>query len=87
MLVLQGSNFVAVGVGVAVGLGVGVGVGVGVAVGVAKGVGVTFLTATPLFQTNFLPDLTQVYLIPDDVLVFPSTLQAVPGFTAASAMG
>jgi hypothetical protein len=28
-----------------------------------------------------------VYLIPDDVLVFPSTLQAVPGLTAASATG
>jgi hypothetical protein len=26
-------------------------------------------------------------LIPDDVLVFPSTLQAVPGLTAASAIG
>jgi hypothetical protein len=77
MLVLQGSNFVAVGVGV----------GVGVAVGVGVGVGVAFLTATPLFQTNFFPDLTQVYLIPDDVLVFPSTLQAVPGLTAASATG
>jgi hypothetical protein len=79
MLVLQGSNFVAVGVGVGVGVAVGVGVGVGV--------GVAFLTATPLFQTNFFPDLTQVYLIPDDVLVFPSTLQAVPGLTAASAIG
>jgi hypothetical protein len=83
MLVLQGSNFVAVGVGV----GVGVGVSVGVGVGVGEGVGVAFLTATPLFQTNFFPDLMQVYLIPDDVLVFPSTLQAVPGLTAASATG
>jgi uncharacterized membrane protein YkvA (DUF1232 family) len=45
------------------------------------------LTATPLFQTNFFPDLTQVYLIPDDVLVLPSALQAVPGLTAASATG
>jgi hypothetical protein len=77
MLVLQGSNFVAVGVGV----------GVGVAVGVGVGVGVAFLTATPLFQTNFFPDLTQVYLIPDDVLVFPSVLHVVPGLTAASATG
>jgi hypothetical protein len=83
MLVLQGSNFVAVGVGV----GVGVGVSVGVGVGVGEGVGVAFLTATPLFQTNFFPDLMQVYLIPDDVLVLPSTLQAVPGLTAASANG
>jgi hypothetical protein len=27
------------------------------------GVGVGFLTATPLFQTNFLPDLMQVYVL------------------------
>jgi len=81
--VLQGSNFVAVGVGVGVGVAVGVGVGIGVGVGV----GVAVLTATPLFQINFFPDLMQVYLIPDDVLIFPSTLQAVPGFTAASAIG
>jgi hypothetical protein len=40
-----------------------------------------------LFQTNFFPDLTQVYLIPDDVLVLPSALQAVPGLTAANAVG
>lgn len=75
------------GVGVGVGVGVGDGVGVGEGVGAGKGVGVAFLTATPLFQINFFPDSTQVYLIPDDVLVFPSTLQAVPGLTAASATG
>jgi hypothetical protein len=51
------------------------------------GVGVGFFTATPLFHTNFFPDLTQVYLIPDDVLIFPSVLHVVPGLTAASAMG
>jgi hypothetical protein len=68
-------------------VGVGVGVGVDVGVGVGVGVGVAFLTATPLFHTNFFPDLTQVYLIPDDVLVFPSVLHVVPGLTAASAMG
>ena len=75
----------AVGKGVGVGVGVALGVGVGVGVGVATGAG--FLAATPLFHTNFLPDLTQVYLIPEDVLVLPSTLQAVPGLTAASANG
>ena len=76
-----------VGVGIGVGVGVGVGIGVGVGVGVGEGISVAFFTATPLFQTNFFPDLMQVYLIPDDVLVFPSTLQAVPGLTAASAIG
>ena len=47
------------GIGVEVGTLVEVGIGVGVAVGVAVGVGVGFKT-TPLFQTNFLPDLVQV---------------------------
>jgi hypothetical protein len=56
-----------VGVGVTVGVGSGVGVGEGVGVGVATGVNV--LIATPLFHTSFLPDLTQVYLIPLVVLV------------------
>ena len=78
---------VGVGVGVGDGVGVGEGVGVGVGEGVGEGVGVTFLTATPLFQINFFPDLMQVYLIPDDVLVFPSVLHVVPGLTAASAIG
>jgi len=40
---------------------------------------------TPLFQTNFLPDLMQVYLIPDFMLVWDSLLQAAPGLTAAIA--
>ena len=43
-------------------------------------------TFTPLLQTNFLPLLIQVYLIPADVLIWPSFLQAVPGFTAAVAV-
>jgi hypothetical protein len=55
-----------------------------VGVGVAVGVGFAFATTfTPLFQTNFLPDLTQVYLIPADVLIWPRVLQEVPGLTAA----
>jgi hypothetical protein len=32
-------------------------------VGVGVGVGVGFLTAIPLFQTNFLPDLMQVKVL------------------------
>jgi hypothetical protein len=49
-----------------VGVGVGVGVGDGVLptapIGspIAVGIGVGFFIATPLFHTNFLPDLTQV---------------------------
>jgi hypothetical protein len=57
----------AVGVGVAEAVGVGVAEAVGV--GDAELVGVGFFMLTPLFQTNFLPDLTQVYLIPDLMLV------------------
>ena len=49
-------------------------------------VGRGFLMATPLFHTNFLPDLTHVYLIPADVLVRPSLLQVPPGLTAADAI-
>jgi len=52
---------------------------------VATGVG--FLTATILFHTNFLPDLTQVYFMPEEVLVRPTFKQALPGFTAAIAIG
>ena len=55
------------------------------AVGLGEGDGLE--TFTPFLHISFFPDLTQVYLIPDVVLVFPSTLQAVPGLTAASATG
>jgi hypothetical protein len=61
------------------------GVGEGLALGTVAGIG--FLIATPLFQTNFLPDLMQVYLIPDAVEVAPSLLHADPGLTAAMAIG
>jgi hypothetical protein len=67
-------------VAVGVGDGSGVGVGVGVRVGVSTGVG--FLIVMPLFQTSFLPDFTQVNLMPLMVLVCPALLQVVPGLTA-----
>ena len=51
-----GSNLFSVGVDV----GVGVEIGVAVEVGVGVAVGGGFFIATPLFQTNFLPDLMQV---------------------------
>ncbi len=76
---------VGVGVGDADAEGVGVTTDVGVAVGVGDLVGTGFFMLTPLFQTNFLPDLTQVYLIPAEVLVWPCLLHEVPGFTAAVA--
>ena len=46
------------------------------------GVGV-LLTTVPLFQTNFFPDLTQKYLTPPVVLVFPTFGQVVPVIVAA----
>ena len=45
---------------VGVEVGEGLGVGEGEEVGDAEGMGVGFATATPLFQSNFLPDLVQV---------------------------
>ncbi len=63
--------------------GVGVGVGVGEGVGVTAGTG--FATATPLFQTSFLPLLMQVYFLPLAVAVAPAFLQVSPAFTAAIA--
>jgi hypothetical protein len=73
-------------VGLAVGVSVDVGVGVAAAVAVTVGFGAAFI-ATPLFQTNLLPDLTQVYLIPAEVLVCPCLVHLVPGLTAAVAIG
>jgi hypothetical protein len=57
------------GEGVGEAVGVGEGEGVGEAVGVGDAAGVGFFMLTPLFHTNFLPDLMQVYLIPDFMLV------------------
>jgi hypothetical protein len=52
----------------------------------AGAVGNVLLVPTPLFQTSLLPLLIHVYLIPADVLIWPSFLQVVPGFTAAVAV-
>ena len=54
--------------------------------GDAVAVGETLLVLTPLLQISFFPLLIQVYLIPADVLIWPSFLQVVPGFTAAVAV-
>jgi hypothetical protein len=70
-------------VGVEVTSGVGEGAGVGVEVGVAAGTG--FAIATPLFHTNFLPLLMQVYFFPFAVEVVPTFLHVSPAFTAAIA--
>ncbi len=91
----SGSTHCGVCVGVGVGVGVGVDVGVGVATGVGVGVGsaglktgfrfgfAAALTATPLFHTSLLPDLTQVYFLPPVVDVAPAFVHLAPAFTAA----
>ena len=50
------------GVACAEAWGVGIGVGVGVGLGVEDGIGFGETTFTPLLQTNFFPDLIQVYV-------------------------
>jgi hypothetical protein len=55
---------VGAGDGVAVIVPVGAGDGVAVIVTVGAGACVTTLITTPLFQTNFLPLLIQVYFLP-----------------------
>ena len=66
-------------------LRVGVGVGVGVGVDVAVGAGVGFFTTTSLFQTNFLPDLMQVNLLPCEVLIWPLVVHLEPALIAPKA--
>ena len=59
-----------------------VGVGLFDATTVALGVGVA-LTTFALFQTSFLPDLTQEYFTPPVVLVDPTLVHLVPTIVAA----
>ncbi len=66
------------GIGVALGETEGKGVEVFAGFGFAAG----FLIATPLFQRNLLPCLTQVYLIFEIALVVPSLLHLVPEIDA-----
>jgi hypothetical protein len=77
-----GINGAGVGVGVGVGVDSGVGEGEGVGVGVATGKG--FFTATPLFQTSFVPDLTQVNFFPPETEVAPTFVHLAPALTAAN---
>ena len=71
---------VAVGVADAVGLGVGVADVVGLGVGVADAVGVAV-------QTFFLPDLTQLKVLPLITFFTPICLQGEPVFIVAASAG
>lgn len=59
--------------------------GDGVGVGEVEGLTIELKTFTPLFQTSLVPELIQVYRIPDKTVVEPSLLQEVPAFVAALA--
>ena len=45
------------------------------------------LTATPLFQVSFLPDLVQVYFLPLAISVVPALVQVAPALGAAAFAG
>jgi hypothetical protein len=59
-----------------------VGVGVDVGAGAGCTFGATGASETPLFQTNFLPDLTQVNFLVLVKLMLPSFLHVLPALTA-----
>jgi hypothetical protein len=79
---------VAEGEALIVGEGIGVGSGVGEALitGLGEGVGLGFgaATTTPLFHTNFLPDLTQVKVFPLDTSLIPTLGQELPALGLAA---
>ncbi len=86
LAVALNSTGLTLGVGVGVGTGVGVGVGVG-STGLNTGFGDGFgaaLMATPLFQTSFAPDLTQVNFFPDAVAVVPALAHLAPALGVAA---
>ena len=80
---------VGVGVGVGVSEGVGEGVGEGVEEGVALGAAITvgFFSATPLFQTSFFPESTQVYNFPEVIEVLFFLKQDAPALRGAAFTG
>jgi hypothetical protein len=55
---------------------------VGLKTGFSSGLEAAFI-ATPLFQINLLPDLTQVYFTDLTVAVNPTLVHLLPGLTAA----
>jgi hypothetical protein len=83
-------NCLNVSFGVGVGVGVAVGVAVGEGEGVAEAVAVGFgaaLIATPLFQTNRVPDLTHVNFFPPEIEVAPAFEHELPALGEAACKG
>ena len=77
----------AIGVGFGEGVGVGSAKGVGVGAGVGVTTGAGFLTATPLFQTSFVPDFIQVNFLPEAVAVEPTFVHLAPALGVAAWRG
>ena len=77
------------GVGAAVSEGVGEGVGEGAEEGGALGAAITvgFFIATPLFQTSFFPESTQVYNFPEVIEVLFFLKQVPPALRGAAFTG
>ena len=84
------SGYFTVGVGVGDGVGDESGTGDGEDTGVGIGVGIGFATgegdliATPLFQSNFVPDLTQVNFLPAAVADAPALVHLAPALGVAA---
>ena len=51
-----------------------------------KSDGLVVITTEPLSQMSFLPDLMQVYFLPETIAVAPNLLQTAPVFTEAYEM-
>jgi hypothetical protein len=87
LAVALNSTGLTLGVVVVVGTGVGVGVGsTGLNTGIGDGFGAA-LTATPLFQTSFVPNLTQVNFFPPKVAVDPAFVHFAPALGVAANEG
>jgi hypothetical protein len=54
-------------------------------IGVVEGIGMIFFTATPLFQTNFLPDLMQVNVLFPTTDLVPTLVHLAPALVAECA--
>ena len=82
LAVALNSTGLTLGAGVAVGVGLGIGVEVGVgSTGLKTGFGDGFgaaVIAIPLFQTSFVPDLTHVNFLPDEIDVVPALVHLAP---------
>ena len=87
LAVALNSTGLMLGAGVGVGTEEGVGVGsTGLNTGLGDGFGAA-LTATPLFHTSFVPDLTQVNFFPPKVAVDPALVHFAPALGVAANEG